>query len=80
VSDPNARDLGIVLGDEVKVMSRVGETMARARIVDTLPPGMLFMPLSSPQNYVNALFDVSLDPQTKTPALKACRVRIERIL
>ncbi len=80
VSDPDARELGIVLGDGVKVMSRVGETTARARIVDTLPPGMLFMPLSSPQNYVNALFDVSLDPQTKTPALKACRVRVERIL
>jgi formate dehydrogenase alpha subunit len=79
VSDPDAKDLGVALGDKVKVISKVGEITAKTRIVDTLSQGMLFMPLPSPKNPVNALFDIDLDPQTKAPALKACRVKLERI-
>jgi predicted molibdopterin-dependent oxidoreductase YjgC len=75
----DAKDLGIALGDEVQVISKAGKLRTKVRIVDTLPQGMFFMPLPSPQSPVNALFDISLDPQTKSPALKACSVRLERI-
>jgi predicted molibdopterin-dependent oxidoreductase YjgC len=39
---------------------------------------MLFMPFSFPEAPVNGLFDIILDPETKSPALKACKVKVEK--
>ncbi|GAG33421.1 unnamed protein product, partial [marine sediment metagenome] len=60
-------------------ISPVGELTTTARITDTLPKGMLFMPISFSETPVNELFDIVLDPEAKTPSLKACHVRIERV-
>ena len=79
VSEPDAKDLGIKDGDMVKVVSPVDEVTAAARVTDTLSQGMIFMPMSFPESPVNGLFDTVLDPGTKTPALKTCLVRLERI-
>ena len=79
ISESDARQVGISQGDEVKVISPVGEVTAVAELTDTLPEGMLFMPLSFPSTPVNQLFSIALDPRAKTPALKACAVKIERI-
>jgi predicted molibdopterin-dependent oxidoreductase YjgC len=79
VNGADARKLSITSGDKVRVISKVGEITARVRTTDTLPQGMVFMPLPSPQNPVNVLFDISLDPQTKAPFIKACCVRVERM-
>lgn len=75
----DARRLGIGNGDKLKVSSPAGELTARPRISDSLPEGMLFLPVSFPEAPANVLFNVSLDPETKTPSLKAQKVRIERI-
>ena len=79
ISQADAGNLGISHGDAVKVISPVGEVTTTARVTDTLPLGMLFMPISFPESPVNELFGAVLDPQAKTPALKACAVRLERI-
>ena len=79
INESDARHLGISYGDEVKVVSPQGEVTAKARIADTVTEGMLFMPVSFSESPVNALFDISLDPRSKIPSLKACRVRLERI-
>jgi predicted molibdopterin-dependent oxidoreductase YjgC len=50
-----------------------------ARIANTLPQRMLFMPVSYPETPVNGLFDIVLNPETKAPSLKACSVKIERL-
>ncbi|TET75255.1 MAG: formate dehydrogenase subunit alpha, partial [Dehalococcoidia bacterium] len=75
----DARHVGISQGDEVKVISPVVEVTAVAKFTDTLPEGMIFMPISFPSTPVNQLFGTTLDPQAKTPALKACAVKLERV-
>jgi predicted molibdopterin-dependent oxidoreductase YjgC len=64
---------------DVKVISSTGAVTVQARVSETLPEGMLFMPSSFPIAPVNQLFDIALDHRSKAPALKACNVRLERI-
>jgi predicted molibdopterin-dependent oxidoreductase YjgC len=78
ICETDAKPLGIVDGTEVKLTSEMGEVTAAARITDTLPPGTLFMPKSFPDTYVNRLFNIVLDQRSKTPSIKACKVRLER--
>ena len=75
----DARELGIEEGDMVKIISPAGEVTAAARVTDTLSPRMLFMPISFPESPVYELFDGVLGRQAKTPPLKSCAVRLERI-
>ena len=79
VSRDDAKHLGLGDGDPVKVVSPVGELTTTVRISDSLPAGLLFMPISFPDSPVNELFDIKLDPRSKAPFLKSCPVRLERI-
>jgi formate dehydrogenase alpha subunit len=78
ICEVDAEHLGIEDGTEVRIISPIGEVTAAARITDTLPAGTLFMPSSFPNTPVNQLFDIALDPRSKAPSLKACKVRLER--
>ncbi|MGB3129789.1 MAG: formate dehydrogenase subunit alpha, partial [Dehalococcoidia bacterium] len=79
IGEPDATQFGISEGDEVRVVSPTGEVTAVAKFTDVLPEGMLFMPISFPSTPINQLFSIALDPRAKTPALKACAVKLERI-
>jgi len=79
IGEVDAQKLGISQGDEVSVISPLSRLTTTARITDGLPQGTLFMPVSFPETPVNRLFDIVLDQETKTPSLKACNVRIERL-
>ncbi len=79
ISDSDARNLGYNDGDTVKVVSPSGEVTTTVRLTKTLPPGILFMPIGFPESPVNELFGLVLDPRTKSPSLKACTVRLERM-
>jgi predicted molibdopterin-dependent oxidoreductase YjgC len=78
LGESDAKRVGISQGDQVRVISPAGEVTAVAKITDALPEGVLFMPVCFPRTPVNQLFDIVLDPQAKTPALKACAVKLER--
>jgi predicted molibdopterin-dependent oxidoreductase YjgC len=79
ICESDAKRLAITEGEKVKVISPVGEVTTTARIANTLPQRMLFMPVSYPETPVNGLFDIVLNPETKAPSLKACSVKIERL-
>ena len=79
ISESDAKQLGFVDGDRVKVLSSVGEVTATVKQTETLPPRLLFMPMSFPESPVNELFELAFDPRAKTPSLKSCTVRLERI-
>jgi predicted molibdopterin-dependent oxidoreductase YjgC len=79
IGEPDATQFGISEGDEVRVVSPTGEVTTVAKFTDVLPEGMLFMPLSFPSTPINQLFGIALDPRVKTPALKTCAVKLERI-
>jgi len=80
ISESDAERLAIRPGDEIKVVSPLSEVTAKTQITDTVAQGMLFMPVTFSESPVNALFDIVLDPRSKTPSLKACAVRLERIV
>jgi formate dehydrogenase alpha subunit len=75
----DAKKLALHNDDKVKIISRAGEITAPVNISNSLPQGVLFMPSTFPEIPVNTLFEISLDPQSKTPTSKACHVRIERM-
>lgn len=79
IGKSDAKKLALTDGDGVKIISPIGEVTTMVKITDTLPEGTLFMPISFPETPVNGLFGFTLDPEAKTPSLKACRVRIERV-
>ncbi|MFC2072079.1 formate dehydrogenase subunit alpha [Chloroflexota bacterium] len=79
ISESDAKHCGCSEGDIVRVVSPVGEVTTTVRLTETLPAGMLFMPISFQEITVNELFSIALDPRAKTPSLKACAVRLERI-
>jgi len=76
----DARDAGLRDGDKVKLTSAQGELLTSARVSDTLPRGLLFMPVSFPTNPVYELFNTIIDRPNKAPALKSCAVKLERII
>jgi len=76
---PDALKVAVTNGDRARIISPTGEVSATVRITDTLPEGMLFMPASFPEAPVNGLFDIALDTEAKTPALKSCYVKVEKV-
>ena len=79
ISQDDAKRLRVGDGDPVKLMSSVGELTTTVKVSDSLPAGLLFMPISFPESLINELFDIKLDPRSKAPFLKSCAVRLERI-
>ena len=79
INDNDARHLGLNEGDKVRVTSAQGELTVNVKIDAGLQPGLLFVPVASPEIPVYELFDTTLYHQAKAPALKSCAVKVERI-
>ena len=79
ISVANAKKLDLHNGDTVIISSRSGKVEAPVRISNDLPEDVLFMPCTFSEIRVNELFETILDPQSKTPASKACAVQIEKV-
>jgi formate dehydrogenase major subunit len=74
----DARDLGVVAGDLVRVISRRGAVEVPVRLDPGLRPGLVFMTLHFPdQVATNELTIDSVDPRSGTSEFKATAVRIE---
>ena len=78
MGESDARKLGVSQGDKARIISPVGELTTTVKTTNALPEGVLFVPISFPDTPVNSLFDIILDPETKSPSLKACNVRVEK--
>ena len=75
----DAMEMGISEGEWVKVSSRRGSVYAEARIVDTLQPGVAWMPFHYAEG-ANILSDAHhLDPVSKIPGYKQIGIKIEKI-
>jgi formate dehydrogenase alpha subunit len=74
----DAKRLGFGDGDQVRVASPAGELTTTVRVTDSLPSGLLFLPIPFPESPAGELFDIKLDPRSKAPSLKSCMVRLER--
>ncbi|MCL0056790.1 molybdopterin-dependent oxidoreductase [Dehalococcoidia bacterium] len=79
INQDDLAQLGISPGEQVRIVSPVGEVVSIARVNNALSPGTLFMPISFAGSPAHELFAITLDPRSKSPALKSCRVRMEKV-
>ena len=70
---------GLDNGNAVKVSSRRGEVVLRARVTEKTTPGVVFIPMHFAEAAANELTIDALDPKAKIPEFKACAVSIERV-
>jgi len=74
-----ARRYGVADGDMVRLRTRRGSAVFRARLTDTIRPDTLFTPFHwGGASAANALTNPALDRHSRMPAFKVCAVAIER--
>ncbi|GAI16406.1 unnamed protein product [marine sediment metagenome] len=78
INPEDASSLGIADGEMVKVISRRGEVVARAKATDVSPVGVVFMTFHFAESPANRLTNPALDPVAKIPEYKVCAVRVEK--
>jgi len=78
INTQDAKQLGIKEGEKIKVSSRRGETITKARISDDVAPKVLYMAMHF-HNGANNLTNTALDPLSKMPELKHCAVKVEKV-
>jgi assimilatory nitrate reductase catalytic subunit len=75
-----ARRLGAETGDIVQLNSPRGTATFRAKVDDDIVPGVIFVPFHwGGPSAANALTNPVLDPYSRMPAFKVCKVGAERI-
>ena len=78
INPADASALGIDDGGIVKVTSRRGEVVAKAKVTEASPVGVVFMTFHFAESPTNLLTNRALDPVAKIPEYKVCAVRIKR--
>lgn len=74
----DARSLGVVERDPVRLVTRRGELVLEARVIDRPRQGTVFVPWHWPDKPVNVLVTDAVDPGSKEPEYKVCAVRLEK--
>jgi formate dehydrogenase (NADP+) alpha subunit len=78
LSSADAQRLHITAGDRVRLRSRRGTVVIKARVEETVPPGTLFAARAYPELRLNALIEAGWDPSTKGALHKGCAVQVEK--
>lgn len=78
INPETASKLGITEGERVKVSSRRGEVITKARITDTIEEDVIFMPFHYADGAANYLTNNAVDPIAKIPEYKVCAVKLEK--
>ena len=80
ISPAEARTLGVVDDERVRIVSRRGEVVAKVRIDPGLRAGLVFMTFHFPEDVeTNRLTIDATDPKSGTAEFKAAAVRIEKL-
>jgi predicted molibdopterin-dependent oxidoreductase YjgC len=82
VADLNPADaerLGVLDGAPVRVRSRRGAVVVRARVTPRIGRATVFLPFHFAEAAANLLTNAALDPVAKIPELKVCAVAVETI-
>ncbi len=78
INPADALVLGIADGDMVKVTSRRGAVVAKSKVTEASPMGVVSMDFHFAESPANILTNPALDPVAKIPEYKVCAVRVER--
>lgn len=80
VNPRDAKKLGLRSGDKVRITSRRGEAVVRARVVDIPRDGMVFVPWhwEDEASLINFVTIDAFDPGSKQPEFKICAVKLAK--
>ena len=80
INPADASELGIKRGDRVRITSRRGEAVIKARVVDMPRPGMVFVPFcwDDEATFINRVTIDAYDPGSKQPEFKICAVKLSK--
>lgn len=74
-----ARRIGVVSGDVLRLETRRGHAVARARVTESIRSDVVFLPFHwGGEASANRLTNPALDPVSRMPEFKACAVRVRR--
>jgi formate dehydrogenase major subunit len=73
----DARARGILDGGPVRLRSRRGTIVVRARVTAGIAAGTVFVPFNFAEAAADLLTHAALDPVAKIPEYKVCAVAIE---
>ena len=76
-----ADSLGILLlknNDLVKLVSRRGEVVLKARVTDVPNKGLIFVPWFDKKQLINLVTIDAFDPGSKQPEFKICAVKVSK--
>lgn len=79
ISGKDAAKIGVADGETVKVVSEFGEIKIKAKISGRVPAGVVAAENHFCESQLNRLTSSVVDPVSKTPAYKDCKVRVEKI-
>ena len=79
VNPADAALMGIVDRQTVRVSSRRGSIVLRARVTEKSSAGMVFIPFHFAEAAANLLTIDALDPQAKIPEYKACAIKVTKV-
>lgn len=80
INPRDAKKLGVRSGDKVRITSRRGEAVIRARVVDIPRDGMVFVPWhwADEASLINYVTIDAYDPGSKQPEFKICAVKLAK--
>jgi len=79
INPKDASLLAIDDGEMVKVTSRRGAVMAKAKVTEVSPVKVVTMNFHFAESPTNQLTNPALDPVAKIPEFKVCAVRVEKV-
>lgn len=76
----DAGKLGVRSGDKVRITSRRGEAVIKARVIAAPQPGMVFVPMhwEDDASLINRVTINAFDPGSKQPEFKICAVKLAK--
>ncbi len=79
INTQDAQALGLDDGDAVRVTSRRGSIVSKARVSNKTNPGQTWMPFHFQDGNANWLTIAALDRVSKAPEYKVCAIKVEKL-
>jgi len=79
INPRQAKELGIIQGEKIKVLSRRGEIEIKADLSERMETNTIFIPFHFVESAANMLTNPAFDPIAKIPEFKVCAVKIEKM-
>lgn len=80
INPSTAAKLNVSNGEMVRVSSRRGSILVKARLSDIVEQEVVFIPFHFAEGAANTLTNSVLDTSSKTPELKVCAVAVEKLV